>query len=51
MKNDTFYEALDNIDEKYTSEAAEFAALRAEVKTLPRRKTALYKWAAAAACL
>lgn len=51
MKNDTFYESLDNIDEKYTSEAAEFAASRAEMKTLPRRKTALYKWAAAAACL
>ncbi|MBO4501894.1 MAG: hypothetical protein J5760_06600 [Clostridia bacterium] len=51
MKNDTFYEALDNIDEKYTSEAAEFAASRAEVRMLPRRKTALYKWAAAAACL
>ena len=33
MKNDTFYESLDNIDEKYTSEAAEFAASRAEMKT------------------
>ena len=51
MKKDTFIDSLDNIDEKYTSEAAEFAASHANAVSAPRRRSPLFKWAAAAACL
>ena len=51
MKKDTFINSLDGIDEKYTSEAAEYAASHASAVSAPRRRAPIFKWAAAAACL